>query len=244
MEGTVYREFPSGGNMDFEEIKRGRLSDSVLKQIKKSIIRGTYKPGDKLPSEKELMEIFNVSRGSLREALRTLEESGFIVVKPGATGGAYVTSEGMKSLANRLYDIMLMEQVSFDEILQVRQIVEPGMASLAAQNRTEEDIKVLEELNFVREKAIKARKIPIIVNIDFHQALARATKNKMFCLLMDAIAVTLAGEFKKVSLSLRDHQAILESHQIITEHIRKGDAKKAEKEAYRHTIDVISRLKA
>jgi GntR family transcriptional regulator, transcriptional repressor for pyruvate dehydrogenase complex len=230
--------------MEFKEIKRGRLSDSVLSQIKNSIIRGTYKPGDKLPSEKELMEIFNISRGSLREALRTLEESGFIVVKPGASGGAYVTSEGMKSLANRLCDIMLMEQISFDEILQVRLIVEPGMARLAAENRTDEDIAALEELNLAREKAIKAKKIPIIVNIDFHQALARATKNKMFCLLIDAIAATFTNEFKKISLSIRDHQAILESHKIITRHIKNRDAAMAEKQSYEHTIDVINRLKA
>ncbi len=230
--------------MGFKQVKRGRVSDSVLKQIKQSIINGTYRPGDKLPSEKELMEAFNVSRGSLREALRTLDEFGFIVVKPGASGGAYVRSEGMKSLANRLYDIMLMEQISFDEILQVRLLVEPGMARLAAENRTQEDIRELEELNHTREKSIKAGKIPIIVNIDFHQTIAKASKNKLVSLLIDAIAVLLNNEFKKMSLSLEDHQSILKYHKIITEHVRNRDGESASKAMQKHTIDVIKRFKA
>jgi len=228
----------------FKQVKRGRVSDSVLKQIKQSIIGGTYRPGDKLPSEKELMEAFNVSRGSLREALRTLEEFGFIMVKPGAAGGAYVTSEGISSIANRLYDIMLMERISFDEILQFRLLTEPGMARLAAENRTEEDIEALDEMNRIREKAIKAGKIPIIVNIDFHQALAKASRNKMVSLLMDAVALLFNNEFKKMSLSLEDHSAILEAHKKLTRHIRNREGEKAAKVMYEHTLDVTKRLKA
>jgi GntR family transcriptional repressor for pyruvate dehydrogenase complex len=230
--------------VNFTQVKRGRVSDSVLKQIKQSIITGTYRPGDKLPSEKELMEAFNVSRGSLREALRTLEEFGFIMVKPGATGGAYVTSEGMKSLANRLHDIMLMEKISLDEILQFRLLTEPGVARLAAENRTEEDVRALEEANRVREKAIKAGKIPIIVNIDFHQALARASKNKMVSLLIDGVALLFNNEFKKISLSMEDHRAILEAHKRLTRHIKNREADKAAKAMYEHALDVSSRLKA
>jgi DNA-binding FadR family transcriptional regulator len=230
--------------VNFKQVKRGRGSDSVLKQIKQSIITGAYRPGDKLPSEKELMEAFNVSRGSLREALRTLEEFGFIVVKPGATGGAYVTSEGMKSLANRLHDIMLMERISFDEILQFRLLTEPGVARLAAEHRTEEDIGVLEEINRVRERAIKAGKIPIIVNIDFHQALAKASKNKMVSLLIDAVALLFNSEFKKIGLSIEDHRAILEAHKRLTRYIRNREADKAAKAMYEHALDVSKRLKA
>jgi GntR family transcriptional regulator, transcriptional repressor for pyruvate dehydrogenase complex len=233
-----------GSTVKFKQVKRGRVSDSVLKQIKQSIISGAYGPGDKLPSEKELMEAFNVSRGSLREALRTLEEFGFIVVKPGAGGGAYVTSESIRSIANRLYDIMLMERISFEEILQFRLLTEPGMARLAAENRTEEDVSVLEEMNRVREKAIKAGKIPIIVNIDFHQALAKASKNKMVSLLMDAVALLFNNEFKKMSLSLEDHSAILEAHKKLIRHIKNREGEKAAKAMYEHTLDVTKRLKA
>jgi len=185
-----------------------------------------------------------VSRGSLREAIRTLEEFGFVVVKPGANGGAYVTSEGMKSVANRIYEIMLMEQISIDEVLQVRLLIEPGMARLAAENRTEEDIGILEEINRVRETAINAGKIPLIVNIDFHQALAKASKNKMVSLLIDAVALLFNSEFRKMSLGIDDHRAILEAHKRLTHHIRNREPEKAAKVMHGHTLDVIKRLKA
>ena len=228
----------------FDSVKSNKVSQHITDQIRNAIFDGRLKPGDKLPSEKELMEAFNVSRGSLREALRSLEEFGFIVVKPGATGGAYVTSEGMKSLANRLYDIMLMERISFDEILQFRLLTEPGAARLAAEHRTEEDIRVLEEINRVRERAIKAGKIPIIVNIDFHQALAKASKNKMVSLLIDAVALLFNSEFKKIGLSIEDHRAILEAHKRLTRYIKNGEADKAAKAMYEHALDVSKRLKA
>ncbi len=229
--------------MKFKQVKRGRVSDSVLKQIKQSIINGTYRPGDKLPSEKELMEAFNVSRGSLREALRSLEESGFVVVKPGAAGGAYVTSEGMTSLAKRLHDIMLMERVSFEEILEFGLLTEPGIARLAAENRTEEDIRALEESITIREKAVKSGKIPLVVSIDFHQAMAKASKNKMVALLIDAVALLFNSEFRKKSLSIEDHRAILDAHKKLTRHIKNRDYEKAAKAMYEHALDVTNRLK-
>ncbi|HVN25003.1 MAG TPA: FadR/GntR family transcriptional regulator [Syntrophorhabdales bacterium] len=230
--------------MKFKQVKRGRVSDSVLEQIKQSIIKGDYRSGDKLPPEKELMEVFNVSRGSLREALRSLEESGFVVVRPGAAGGAYVAGAGVRSLANRLHDIILMERVSFEEILQFRSLTEPGIARLAAENRTEEDVALLEEMNRVREKAITAGKIPIIVTIDFHQALAKASKNKMISLLIDAVALLFNNEFRKMSLSIEDHRAILEAHKRLTRHIKNREPEKAAKVMYEHTLDVNKRLKA
>jgi GntR family transcriptional repressor for pyruvate dehydrogenase complex len=226
----------------FKTVKRGRLSDNVVHQIKKSIIDGVYKPGEKLPSEKYLLEMFNVSRGSLREALKSLERIGFIVIKTGVFGGAYVTDKAMHSFSDTLYDIIRMNKVSFHELLETREIIEPGIAALAASKRTKEDIKQLEVLNTLREKPIKEDKVPIIVNIDWHQAVAMASKNQLLCLVIDAIAMTLNDEFKKISLSLEDHRVILDYHKKITACIKNGDAKGASKLMYEHIGDVLKRL--
>jgi GntR family transcriptional regulator, transcriptional repressor for pyruvate dehydrogenase complex len=231
-----------GGKVGFNNVPRGRVSDGVLKQIKESILNGTYQPGDKLPPEKELLELFNVSRGSLREALRTLEEFGFIVVKSGVLGGAYVTTKGSTSFASNLFDMLLMQRITFAEVLQVRLLIEPGMARLAAKNRTAEHIQALEELNQNREMAVSDRKIPMTVNIDFHQAMARASKNQMLCLLIDAVALFMGKEFKKISFSLKDHQSIIRFHKKITECIKKKDGKNAERLMRDHTVDVIKRF--
>ncbi|OPY77821.1 MAG: HTH-type transcriptional regulator LutR [Syntrophorhabdus sp. PtaU1.Bin153] len=227
----------------FEEVTRGRLSDNLVHQIKNSIVNGIYKPGEKLPPEKELLEIFNVSRGTLREALKSLERLGFVVVKTGVLGGAYVTDRAIRSFSKTLYDVFRMNKVSFHELLEVREIIEPGIAALAAERRTEADIKQLEDVIALREKSIKADKIPIVVNIDWHQAVAEASKNQMLCLIIDATAMILNDEFKKISLSLKDHRAILEFHKKVTACIKAKDSKGASTLMQEHIIDVSKRLK-
>jgi GntR family transcriptional repressor for pyruvate dehydrogenase complex len=226
----------------FEEVKRGRVSDDVLRQLKKSIIEGVYKPGDKLPSEKTLMETFNVSRGSLREALRTLEELGFIIIKSGVFGGAFVLGHGMQSVARNLYDIIRMEHINLKEILQLRLILEPGLAALAARNRSSDDINLLEKATAIRESALKMRKVPIVVNIDFHQYVARASGNRMGSLILDAMALISQDEFKSISLSLNDHKAIVGFHKKILECIIKEDDQNASKLMHDHVLDTIKRL--
>ncbi|MBP6940370.1 MAG: FadR family transcriptional regulator [Syntrophorhabdaceae bacterium] len=226
----------------FKTVQRGRLSDNVVFQIKKSIIDGVYKPGEKLPSEKHLLEMFNVSRGSLREALKSLERLGFIVIKTGVFGGAYVIDKAMRSFSNTLYDIIKMNKISFHELLETREIIEPGIAALAAAKRTKEDIKQLEALIALRDKSMQANKIPIIVNIDWHQVVAMASKNQLLCLVIDAIAMILNDEFKKISLSLEDHRVILDFHKKITTCIKDGDAKGASTLMREHIGDVLKRL--
>jgi len=226
----------------FEEVKRGRVSDDVLRQIKKSIMEGVYKPGDKLPSEKALLEKFHVSRGSLREALRTLEELGLIIIKSGVLGGAYVINRGIQSFSKNLYDIILMEHISLKEILELRMIVEPGLAALAAKNKSAADIKLIEQVNYSRENALKKEKIPIVVNIEFHQAIALASGNRMGSLMLDALALVCQDEFSRISLSLEDHKYILNYHKKILACIKKGDEVNASKLMHEHVLDTISRL--
>ena len=90
--------------MIFNQVRQGRISDSIVAQIKNAIFTGIYRPGDKLPSEAELKKLFNVSRVPLREALRSLEEMGLIHIKSGVTGGAFVAEMGTKLVSDSLYD--------------------------------------------------------------------------------------------------------------------------------------------
>jgi GntR family transcriptional repressor for pyruvate dehydrogenase complex len=233
------------GAMDrvFEEVSRGRVSDNVVLQIKKSIIDGIYKPGEKLPSEKELLAMFNISRGSLREAMKSLERLGFVNIKTGVLGGAYVTDRAIQSFSKTLYDVIQMSKVGLFELLEMREIMEPGMAALAAQRRTDADVRKMEELISLRDKSLKADKVPIVVNIDWHQAVAEASKNGMLCLIIDATAMILNDEFKKISLSLEDHRAILDFHKKVTACIKEKDSEGASRLMRRHVVDVLRRLK-
>ncbi len=146
-------------------------------------------------------------------------------------------------LTSALLDSMRMGEISFDEMEQVRQLIEPGMARLAAQNRSDDDIEAMENAIALREGALKEGKIPVVVNVEFHQVIARASKNKMACLIIDAIASAFKEEFKRIGLTMKDHRSILRFHKAIAQAIRKQDGDGAFRLMLAHVTDVRPRLK-
>jgi GntR family transcriptional regulator, transcriptional repressor for pyruvate dehydrogenase complex len=118
----------------FKPIRPVRISAEVAEQLKQSILLGQFKAGQRLPSERDLAEEFQVSRVAIREALRSLENSGFINTRQGATGGAFVTELTFDHLAKSFLDLFLAEKISIPEWYQVRLLVEPEMARMAAEH--------------------------------------------------------------------------------------------------------------
>src|SRR5512143_2053510 len=116
----------------FKPINQSRISAEVTEQLKQSILLGRFRSGEGLPAERELAEQFQVSRVAIREALRTLENSGFIITRQGANGGAYVTDLSFEFLANAFVDLFLADKISIPELHRVRLIIEPEIARLAA----------------------------------------------------------------------------------------------------------------
>jgi len=129
----------------FKPIKQFRVSEEVLSQLKESILLGKFKSGEKLPSERELTEEFQVSRGVIREAIRILEITGFVTLRQGPTGGAFVTDLSFDHVGNAFLDLFLANKVSIPELANVRLYVEPEVARLAALNATKEDKRRLME---------------------------------------------------------------------------------------------------
>ncbi|OGP69783.1 MAG: GntR family transcriptional regulator [Deltaproteobacteria bacterium RBG_13_47_9] len=117
---------------NFKPIKQSRVSKEVCDQLKRSILVGHFQPGDKLPSERELAEEFQVSRVAIREALRTLENSGFITTRQGINGGMYVTELTFGYICNAFLDLFLADKISIPELYRVRLLIEPEIARLAA----------------------------------------------------------------------------------------------------------------
>ena len=120
----------------FKPIKTSRVSEDVLLQLKEAILLGAYKSGDKLPSERELTLQFQVSRGVVREAVRALELSGFVEMRQGPAGGAFVTDLSFNQVGNAFLDLFLANKVSMAEVAEVRTHVEPKVARLAAIHMT------------------------------------------------------------------------------------------------------------
>jgi len=137
----------------FRPIKQSRVSKEVCDQLKQSILVGHFQPGDKLPSERELVEEFQVSRAAIREAFRILENSGFIATRQGVNGGMYVTKLAFGHISNAFLDLFLADKISIPELYHVRLLIEPEIARLAALAITPEYAQRL-------EKALQCEELP------------------------------------------------------------------------------------
>ena len=123
---------------NFKPVKQPRISDAVFQQLKKTILSKDLRPGDKLPAEKDLSEQFQVSRVAVKEAIRTLESAGFVEIRQGSNGGAYVTDLKFEQLANACHDLFLADKISIHELHRVRILIEPEVARLATLNMNAE----------------------------------------------------------------------------------------------------------
>jgi GntR family transcriptional repressor for pyruvate dehydrogenase complex len=129
----------------FRPVKQSRVSKEVTEQLKHAILIGQFQTGDKLPPERELSEQFQVSRVALRESLRVLETTGFLTIRPGITGGTFVTDLTFEHLSNAFIDLFLAEKISIPELAHVRVLVEPEIARLAALQADGESAGLLRE---------------------------------------------------------------------------------------------------
>ncbi len=110
-------------------IQRRKLSDAIAEEIKRWIVTRQMVPGDRLPREKELIDIFRSSRGTVREALKALEFQGLIEIQPGAGGGARVTAVSYDRASQFLRSYFYGQELSWSQIYNLRQMVEPELAA-------------------------------------------------------------------------------------------------------------------
>ena len=144
----------------FQSVKSNKISEHIIEQIRKTIFEGELKPGDKLPSEKELTKNFKVSKATLREAMRSLEVLGFLEIKKGVSGGAFVTEVDMKTARDSFINFLHFKNLSLDNLTEVRLILESHVAETVAQTITDEDLNRLKKLIEESEDVLK-NDIPI-----------------------------------------------------------------------------------
>lgn len=175
----------------FTPIKSSRTFEEVSNRIKKCIFDGVFKPGDKLPPETELAQQFNVGRQSIREALRILELSGFITIQKGGGGGAIIKDTISNTISTLFLDAFLMEKISIEELTVARVEIEKTVLKYAIRNADGSDIRSLQEnIRRTRQK-IENNEVVIDENIQFHKLLARASKNHLFIIVVEAISTAV-----------------------------------------------------
>jgi len=175
----------------FTPIKSPRTFEEVSNQIKKLIFDGVFKPGDKLPPEIEIAQQFNVGRQSIREALRILELSGFITIQKGGGGGAIIKDTISNTISELFLDAFQLEKITLEELTIARFEIEKIVLKYAIENADESDIEALQQnIREAREK-IDHNILAVDENIRFHKLLAKASKNHLFVIVVEAVTAAI-----------------------------------------------------
>lgn len=198
-----------------------KLSDRVINAIQKDISQGKYKPGQKIPAEPELMVQYAVGRSTIREAIKTLAMTGVLHVQQGA--GTFVNETVQaESLDQRL------RRADFEEINQVRRMLDYEIVKLAAENHTKEDLHQLKSLLEQRKKAILEQQYQQCLEADiaFHIAVAKASGNNVLADLFRSFTTVIRDFFTKRDTQSISHFAISHHlHEQLYKAIKSGNAK-------------------
>jgi GntR family transcriptional repressor for pyruvate dehydrogenase complex len=229
----------------FNSVKSGKISELVAQQIKNAILKGTMKPGYKLPPERVLVKEFQASRVSIREAVKKVEASGLLKIKPGS--GVFVSEVSSKPISDSLASILRMQRISINELTEARIILEPYIAKLAAEKITVEDLEKLENNIHETSKIVESNKPSPAQNIEFHSLVAGAAQNQVIALTMK----TLLDVVKEMTLEItNDFQKraeisrhALACHKKILKAFREKDSQRVYELMLKDIIQVQSGLK-
>ncbi len=170
----------------YKIVRSSRLYEQIVQQIEESILKDALKPGDQLPAERELAQQFGVSRTAVREAVQALREKGLVEAYPGR--GTFVTdgtSHAIRQSLDRIIKIAPPEGSAY--LAEVRGILEPEIAALAAMRADEQDLTVMREAIGVMDEAGRDPDAYIEADLDFHLALAEAAANPLILSLIDSV---------------------------------------------------------
>ena len=219
-------------------VPRRRLYQEIVSQIKSLIDNGGLQAGDQLPPERQLAEAFNVSRHSVREAIRSLERENVLQSRPGS--GTFVMVGSSQAIVDYLALAVLKEKDRLAEIFQFREMLEPQIAALAADNATPGDIDHLEEL-YKQQMQAESRQVLIQLDNEFHLTLARATGNEVLSSVVDRINDILSQTRLEAHQSTTRAESSLEGHARIVRAIAAHDAEAASQAMQGH-LKVIKDL--
>lgn len=224
---------------NFSEIVVEKPSDKIIKQVKELISSGQLKPGDKLPSERQLSESFAVGRTYVRDAIRKLEFYGILKTLP--QSGTVVAGLGLTALDGLITDVLKLEGPDFYSLVETRVLLETNSARFAAERRTKDDIVSISNALDAYEKAVKCGKPAVEEDLLFHLTITEASKNSVLNSLMLIVTPDILTYFKENDVCKGSRPlSALEEHHLILEHIINQDVDKAELSMREHLSDILN----
>lgn len=217
-------------------IKKTRIHEEVFSQIHELIKEGRFKARDQLPSERELAETFKVSRTSVREALRALESQGLIVSRTGT--GNFVADLPVESLVGPLALLLIDEKKALADVFEMRKLIEPHIAALAAERATRNDIAQLNRIVAKQTDAVSRGATGVEADAELHFTIGRATRNQALQKLVSGLMEMLSRSREESLQTDKRRQSSIDAHRRIVAAIEKHDKARARSEMLRHIEEV------
>jgi GntR family transcriptional regulator, transcriptional repressor for pyruvate dehydrogenase complex len=207
----------------YKAVQSSRLYEQIVKQIEESILKGALKPGDQLPAERELAQQFGVSRTAVREAVKTLREKGLVESYSGR--GTFITNGTSQAIKQSLDFMMRIgQQDGLAQLAEVRQILEPEIAALAASRVQEQHLAMMREAVAVMDEALRDPDAYIEADLDFHLSLAEAAENPIILSLIDSIVGLLREQRLRIFYVDGGPERGQYHHKRILASVERGDA--------------------
>ncbi len=220
----------------FRAVRKTRVSQDIIEQVRDLFTSGRLKPGDRLPSERELSEALSVSRSSVREAVRAMESLGLIEARAGE--GTFVASLSGNRGSDPLVASLHQDWSTQHKLFEVRRVIEPDLAALAARRATVDQIERLRAILNDQEADIARGGTGMKQDTLFHYLLAEATGNEVLVRIMDSLMDLLLKtreeslqHDKRPARSLKQHRAMLRA-------IEARNPRAAERLMYQHIAEI------
>lgn len=228
----------------FTPIKNTTVSEKVVEQIKEMLSRGSLNKGDRLPSERQMAETLEVSRSSVREALRELEMMGLIESRQGE--GNFIKSNFEDILFEPFSTIFLIKESNAREILELRNVIEKGTVVLAAERITEDELKDIKKVLDTAENSDSEDELAKL-DIIFHYKIAQASKNFLLQSILNAVSSLIEASIKDIRKNIMikaEHKEIIKKqHLEIYKSLESHNSKTSEKAMSNHLDFVNNEMK-
>jgi GntR family transcriptional regulator, transcriptional repressor for pyruvate dehydrogenase complex len=211
----------------------------VAQRIVRDVIRGGLRPGDLLPPERTMLQMYETGRGTLREALRLLEFHGVIALKPGPRGGPVLLDPDASHLATTVVLLMQLKEAPFRTIVEVRTALEPMVSSLAAERIPDESLDELGGTIVQMRKNLGDQHVFVDANKRFHEIIAWSSGNALFGYIVASLLAIMDGTIVGIDYPRPRRAAILEAHESIYDALRVRDKKESEARMRKHLDEYV-----
>jgi GntR family transcriptional repressor for pyruvate dehydrogenase complex len=221
--------------VEFRRIRAPRAFEEIADQIRKELSARRLRAGDRLPPERTLAGQFGVSRNTLREALRALENAGLLRLQKGATGGAFVRESTGDAIITGLRDMFHLGAIRPEHLTEARVMIEAIAVRTACERATADDIEAL-KANVAAAERAERDKVDFFdqaaIHLDFHRIVARATKNPVMVIVMEALIDVMQHFIRAIGQTRNPW--VLPSRRRFMKHFEAGESDAAVAEMEQH----------